>query len=111
MKLYMHPVSTTTRPIRLFAAEHNIAMDEEVDDLFTGAHLQPPYSDVNPKCMVPMLGDDGFRLTESSQTLKVLADKIGSPAYPKDLEARAKVNEALNGLREAMKDQQFVALA
>jgi glutathione S-transferase len=96
MKLYMHPVSMTTRPVRLFAAENNIAMDEEVVDLFTGAHLQPPYSDVNPNCLVPMLDDDGFRLTESSAILKYLADKIGSPAYPKDLKARAKVNEVMD---------------
>ena len=44
MKLYVHPVSMTTRPVRLFAAENKIAMDEEVIDLFTGAHMQPPYS-------------------------------------------------------------------
>ena len=30
MKLYMHPVSMTSRPVRLFAADNKIAMDEEV---------------------------------------------------------------------------------
>jgi glutathione S-transferase len=45
---------------------------------------------------VPMIDDDGFRLTESSAILKYLADKIGSPAYPKDLKARAKVNEMMD---------------
>ena len=43
-----------------------------------------------------MLEDDGFRLTESSAILKYLADKIGSPAYPKDLKERAKVNEMMD---------------
>ena len=28
MKLYMHPVSMTSRPVRLFIAEHNIPVDE-----------------------------------------------------------------------------------
>ena len=96
MKLYMHPVSMTCRPVRLFAAENKIAIDEELVDLMTGAHLQPPYSKVNPNCLVPMLEDGDLKLTESSAILKYLADKIGSPAYPKDLKQRAKVNEAMD---------------
>jgi glutathione S-transferase len=96
MKLYMHPVSMTSRPVRLFAADNNIAMDEEVVDLMTGAHLQPPYSEINPNCLVPMLIDGDLKLTESSAILKYLADKIGSPAYPKDLKQRAKVNEIMD---------------
>jgi glutathione S-transferase len=96
MKLYMHPVSMTSRPVRLFAAESKIAMDEEIVDLMTGAHLQPPYSNINPNCLVPMLEDGDLKLTESSAILKYLADKIGSPAYPKDLKARAKVNEIMD---------------
>ena len=96
MKLYMHPVSMTSRPVRLFAADNNIALDEEVIDLMTGAHMQPPYSEINPNCLVPMLEDGDLKLTESSAILKYLADKIGSPAYPKDLKARAKVNEMMD---------------
>ena len=38
MKLYMHPVSMTSRPVRLFVAENNIPMDEQVVDLMTGEH-------------------------------------------------------------------------
>ena len=63
MKLYMHPVSMTSRPVRLFVADNKIAMDEEVVDLFTGAHLQPPYSTLNPNCLVPMLEDGDLKLT------------------------------------------------
>ncbi len=96
MKLYMHPVSTACRPVRLFAAENNIAMDEEFIDLMKGAHMQPPYSNINPNCLVPMLEDGDLKLTESSAILKYLADKIGSPAYPKDLKQRAKVNEIMD---------------
>lgn len=96
MKLYMHPVSMTSRPVRLFAADNNIAMEEEVVDLMTGAQYQPPYSTINPNCLVPMLVDGDLKLTESSAILKYLADKTGSPAYPKDLKARAKVNEMMD---------------
>ena len=40
--------------------------------------------------------DDGFLLTECSAILKYLADKVNSPAYPKDLKKRARVNEAMD---------------
>jgi glutathione S-transferase len=98
MKLYMHPVSMTCRPVRLFAAENGIDMDEQLVDLFSGEHMQPAYAAINPSCMVPMLEDGDLRLTESSAILKYLADKIGSPAYPKELKARARVNELMDWL-------------
>jgi glutathione S-transferase len=94
----MHPVSMTSRPVRLFLAEHKMAVDEEIVDLFTGAHLQPPYASINPNSLVPMLEDGDLKLTESSAILKYLADKIGSADYPKDLKQRAKVNEMMDWL-------------
>ena len=48
MKLYMHPVSMTSRPVRLFIAENKIPVDEVTVDLFTGEHTKPPYTDMNP---------------------------------------------------------------
>jgi glutathione S-transferase len=98
MKLYYHPVSTTCRPIMLFAAEAGIALDYELVDLFTGAHYKPDYEAINPSHQVPVLQDGDFRLTESSAILKYLADKVGSPAYPKDLQKRARVNERMDWL-------------
>jgi glutathione S-transferase len=96
MKLYMHPVSMTSRPVRLFIAESGIKIDEEVVDLMKGEHLEAKFAAVNPSKMVPVLEDGDLRLTESSAILKYLADKIDSPAYPKDLKKRAKVNEAMD---------------
>ena len=98
MKLYMHPVSMTSRPVRLFMAEKGLKADEEVIDLMTGAHYQEPYASLNPNKLVPMLEDDGFKLTESSAILKYLADKFDLPEYPKDLKERAKVNEIMDWL-------------
>lgn len=98
MRLYYHPVSTTSRPIVLFAAESGIELEYQVVDLMTGEHLGEAYAKINPNCQVPVLEDGDFRLTESSTILKYLADKIDSPAYPKDLRARARVNEAMDWL-------------
>lgn len=96
MKLYMHPVSTTSRPVRLFAAEEGIQLDEETVDLMTGAHHQEPYITVNPNRMVPVLEDGDLRLTESAAILRYLAEKTGSPAYPDAPHGRARVNEMLD---------------
>jgi glutathione S-transferase len=62
----------------------------------TGAHHQEPFVSINPNRLVPTLDDDGFVLTESSAILKYLAEKTGSPLYPKDLKARARVNERMD---------------
>jgi glutathione S-transferase len=98
MKLYMHPVSMTSRPVRLFMAEKGLKADEEVVDLMAGAHFQEPYASLNPSKLVPMIDDDGFRLTESSAILKYLAEKFDLPEYPKDLKQRARVNEVMDWL-------------
>lgn len=98
MKLYMHPVSTASRPVRLLIAEHNIKCDEEMVDILKGAHHQEPYASLNPSRLVPMLEDGDLRLTEASAILKYLADKYDLPCYPKDLKRRARVNEMMDWL-------------
>src|SRR5262245_54816221 len=82
VKLYYHPVSTTSRPVVLFATESGIDLEYQIVDLFTGEQYKPEYSAVNPSHQVPVLEDGDFRLTESSAILKYLADKVRSPAYP-----------------------------
>ena len=69
MKLYMHPASTTCRPIMLFIADHNLPVEQEVVDIMTGEQYRPAYTAINPNNLVPVLEDDGFRLTESSAIL------------------------------------------
>jgi glutathione S-transferase len=96
MKIYYHPASTTCRPLMLFTAETGLDVEFQLVDLFKGEHLQAPYAKINPSCMVPMLEDGDFRLTESSAILKYLAEKSGSAAYPKDLRERARVNEMMD---------------
>ena len=98
MKLYMHPASTATRPVRLFLAENNIPCEDVMVDILKGAHYQEPYASINPNKLVPMLEDGDLRLTEGSAILKYLADKHNLPSYPKDLKKRAKVNEMMDWL-------------
>lgn len=98
MKLYFHPASSTSRIVQMFAVDQRIDLDYQVVDLFTGEHLKPEFTAINPSRMVPVLEDGDFRLTESSAIIKYLADKAGSPAYPKDLKARARVHEMMDWL-------------
>src|SRR3984893_7784078 len=98
MKLYMHPASTTSRPVVLFIADNNIPCELQVVDLLTGAQLKEPYTKINPTKMIPLLEDGDFRLTESSSILKYLSEKNNSPAYPKHLKQRARVNEVMDGV-------------
>jgi glutathione S-transferase len=96
MKLYMHPVSQTSRPIRLLIAEKGLDVEEEVVDLMTGAHHQEPFISLNPSRQVPVFEDGDLRMTECSAILKYLADKYDMPEYPKDLKQRARVNEIMD---------------
>ena len=96
MKLYTHPVSTACRPVMQFIADNNIPCEMEVVDILKGAHYEPAYSEKNPNRLVPMLEDGDFRLTESAAILRYLAEKTDSPAYPKDLKQRARVNEVMD---------------
>jgi len=96
MKVYYHPASTTSRIVMLYAAQEAPELEFQVVDLMTGEHLKPPYAAINPNCLVPVLEEGDFRLTESSTILKYLADLKGSPSYPKDLRQRARVNEMMD---------------
>ena len=96
MKLYYHPASTTSRTVTMYAAQEKCELDYQQIDIFTGEHYGSAYTALNPSRMVPVLEDGNFRLTECSAILKYLADKQGSPTYPKDLQKRAKVNEMMD---------------
>jgi len=96
MKLYMHPVSMTSRPVRLLIAEKGLDVEEQVVDLMSGEHHKEPFVSINPSRLVPVLEDGDFRLTESSAILKYLADRFDLPEYPKGLRERARVNEVMD---------------
>lgn len=93
MKLYAEPASTTSRPIILFAAEAGIDLEIIHVNLFQGEHLTPEFAAINPNRAVPVLEDEGFRLSEASAILKYLAETSGSCAYPAEPRARARVHQ------------------
>ena len=96
MKLYSNPVSTVSRPVVQFCIDAGIDYEPVMIDLMHGEQLQAAYARINPNCLVPVLEDGDFRLTESSAILKYLADKYQHPAYPRELKARARVNELMD---------------
>ena len=96
MKLYRFNGSTTCRPVEMFAAEAGIALELVDVDLMTGEHMGAAYTATNPVQQVPTLEDGDFRLVENAAILRYLAELIGSPAYPKELKARAQVNAQLD---------------
>lgn len=96
MRLYMHPASTTSRPILLFIADHNLDVEQRLVNIKSGEQHEPWFGSLNPSRMVPVLEDGPFLLTEGSAILKYLADKIGSLTYPTELQSRARVNEIMD---------------
>lgn len=96
MKLYCDPISTTSRPVMLFAAESGIAYERAHVDLLGDGNLDPAYLAINPNGIVPYLVDGDLAIGESMAILKYLAQKVGSAAYPSEIKARAKVDEALS---------------
>jgi glutathione S-transferase len=96
MKIHYHPASTVSRPVMMFIQDNDLPVEFQLVDIFTGEHMGADFGTLNPSHLVPVLEDDSFRLTESSAILKYLADKIDSPAYPKDLRERARVNEMMD---------------
>jgi glutathione S-transferase len=96
MKIYLDPISTTSRALLLFLDDHDMQAEIVPIALFKGEHLSADYAMLNPNKCVPMLDDEGFMLTECSAILKYLAEKAGSPTYPHDLQARARVNAMMD---------------
>ena len=96
IKLHHDPISTTSRPVLLFLAEHDLPVEKIVVSLTGGEHKSDEYKAINPSQAVPALVDDDLSIGECSAILKYLADLAGSPAYPLDLKARARINAMMD---------------
>jgi glutathione S-transferase len=96
MRIYVDPITTTSLPVLLFAAEHGHPLEITVVRLLNGEHLTAQYGAINPNRCVPALQDEDFTLTECSAILKYLADKLHSATYPRELRSRARVNQLMD---------------
>lgn len=96
LTLYMNPVSTASRPVMLFIAEKNLPVEQKTVDIMSGEHKGEAYAAINPSMLVPALAEGDFRMSEASAILKYLASRFDAPEYPKNLEERAKVDEAMD---------------
>jgi glutathione S-transferase len=96
LKLYYHPVSTSSLAVQMFLAEAKVAYEPIVVDILTGAQRNPEFLALNPRGLVPVLVDGDFVLTESSAILKYIADKVESPTYPRDPRRRARINARMD---------------
>lgn len=92
MKLYMNPLSTNARRVRLTAALLALPLDEQSLDFSKGEHKSPAYLALNPNGAVPTLVDGAVVLTESRAIMQYLAAKKPEAGLlPRDEQARAQV--------------------
>jgi glutathione S-transferase len=95
MDLYVDPVTPTSRAILALCDAEKLAVNVKELSLAKGENRQPPFSELNPNQMVPLLVDDGLVLSESTAILRYLARKTGSRLYPASLDASARVDERM----------------
>lgn len=95
-KLHYDPASTVCRPIMMFLLEHALPVELLHISLANGEQHGQEFRRINPNRAVPVLEEDGFVLTESATILRYLAEVTDSPSYPRDLRARARIDEALD---------------
>ncbi len=95
MDLYIDPIATTSRAVLAACLELDLPVNVRPVSLMKGEHHQAPLATLNPNRLVPVLDDGGFVLTESSAILRYLARRAGSPLYPVDLQAAARVDERI----------------
>lgn len=94
--LHHTALSTHCRPVVAFLAESGLSWTSRPVDMNAGEHKSPAFLALNPAGALPVIEHDGLVLSESSAILKYLADVAGSPLYPTEAKARARVNERMD---------------
>lgn len=96
-ELYMSPLSQHCRRVVSLLEEENIPYTKRPIAVETGEHMSPAYLAINPNHQLPALKVDGEIMLESNAMLRFISDKHGLDKwYPKDLLARAKVDQWLD---------------
>lgn len=96
MKLYDLELSGNCYKVRLFLAMLDLPYTLVPVDFLAGAHKEPPLSDMNPFCEIPILTDGDLTLRDSQVILIYLARKYAGEAwFPTEPTAMAQVMEWL----------------
>jgi glutathione S-transferase len=93
IKVYGSPGSTCTRKVLTVMEETSTPFEMNLVDLSKGEHKQKPHIDRQPFGQIPAIDDDGFAMFESRAICRYLSAKTESPLVPKNLRARAKMDE------------------
>jgi len=93
IKLYGSPSSTCTRKVLTVLEETRTPFEMNLVDLSKGEHKQKPHIDRQPFGQIPAINDGGFAMFESRAICRYLCAKTESPLVPKNLEARATMDQ------------------
>lgn len=93
MKLYVHPLSTFSRRVRMQLLEKGIAIEEVMVDMAKREHKGDAYRALNPYGRVPTLVDGDFVLYESSAIMEYFERLHPTPPLlPASAQGRALVS-------------------
>jgi glutathione S-transferase len=96
MKLYHHPISSSSRKAVMTSFLLGSELELVSVDLLGGKTQAPDYLKINPMGKLPTLVDGELTLWESHAIMQYLADKApGNTLYPSDTTARTDVNRWL----------------
>jgi glutathione S-transferase len=96
MKLYWHPFSVFPRRVRIALREKNLAYEDIVVDLPSGALRAPEFRRLNPFGQVPVLEDGGLVISESIAILEYLEDRYPTPPLiARDIGVRATTRQLM----------------
>jgi maleylpyruvate isomerase len=90
MRLYDYWRSSAAYRVRIALNFKGLTYEQVAVDLRAGAQRTPEFLEINPQGLVPVLEDDGVRLTQSLPILNYLEERYPEPALlPKDAAGRA----------------------
>lgn len=93
LHIYGSPLSSPTNKVRFVANYLKMPSEFHIVNLSAGENRTPEFLKINSLGKIPAINDDGFTLAESNAIVRYLCDKNHSTLYPKELKARAVVDQ------------------
>jgi len=95
---YYLPMSAPCRSVMMVAKALGVTLNLKETNIMAGENKTPEFLKMNPQHAIPTLDDNGFYMNESRAMLQYLVNKYGKDdkLYPKEPQARAKVDMKLN---------------